>query len=105
MMTNVEDLPLAPTQEEYDPAIVLETRTAVLESRALMLETRIRELEHIVHALLRNRIDQAEADVWLMLSGKAHAFNPSVSVLHGRGKKIADDLDRWPGKQDWSSRS
>jgi hypothetical protein len=37
--------------------------------RITFLEARVRELEHLVHRLLKDRVDQSEADTWLRFSG------------------------------------
>jgi hypothetical protein len=71
-----------------------------------MLETRVRELEHIVHGFLRDRINQEEADVWHELAGgQTNTFTPSTAAIEGRGHRIADQLDRWPEAQKWKPRS
>lgn len=71
--------------------------------RVTELEVRVRELEHIVHALLRDRTHQDQADAWLSTAGGETAtFTPSVDMIRDRGKRIAADLDRWPEAQKWS---
>jgi hypothetical protein len=67
-----------------------------------LLETRVRELEHIVHRLLKDRVHQEEADVWLELCENQKSFMPALSVIRGRGKRMAELMDRWPDKQKWN---
>lgn len=71
--------------------------------RVTELEVRVRELEHIVHALLRDRTHQDFADAWLSTTGgEPYTFTPNVMTIRDRGKRIAADLDRWPEAQKWS---
>lgn len=71
--------------------------------RVTELEVRVRELEYIVHALLRDRTHQEFADAWLLTAGgEPYTFTPNVMTIRDRGKRIAADLDRWPEAQKWS---
>lgn len=72
--------------------------------RITLLETRVRELEHIVHGLLRDRVSHEEADAWLDIAGGQKSFTPTIKVVEGRGQRIAATLDRWPDKTKWPKR-
>ncbi|MGE7157547.1 hypothetical protein ACQKJ1_28020 [Methylorubrum rhodesianum] len=89
-MKRVEMLGLTPTYEEWSNYRVTE------------LEARVRELEHLVHALLRDRVRQEEADAWHELGGGQGSFTPMAAVFKDRGKRMAADMDRWPEAQKWS---
>ena len=90
-MKRVEHLGLQASEEERQNYRVTE------------LEARVRELEHIVHALLRDRTHQDLADAWLSTTGgEPHTFTPNVNTIKDRGKQIAANLDRWPEPQKWS---
>ncbi|MBI5112340.1 MAG: hypothetical protein HZA68_10250 [Rhodovulum sp.] len=91
-MKRVEFLGLAATEEERQ------------NFRVSLLEARVRELEHIVHALLRDRVDEEQANAWLEVCENQNTFTPMVKAIEGRGKQIANNLDRWPGDQKWAAK-
>jgi hypothetical protein len=69
--------------------------------RITFLEARVRELEHVVHRLLKDRVDQSEADAWLRLSG-VEGISADVIEVRGRGQRMVTSMDKWPGEQRWS---
>jgi hypothetical protein len=69
--------------------------------RITFLEARVRELEHLVHRLLKDRVDQSEADTWLRFSG-AEGMTADVIEVRGRGQRMATSMDRRPDEQRWS---
>lgn len=77
--------------------------TATNEDRLLFeirwLTERVRNLELIVHEMMRNRINPELADGWLKTAHDKGGWTPSVSQIEGRGKQIAALLDVWPAEQ------
>ena len=63
---------------------------------------RIKNLELIVHELLRNRINKELADGWLEATNSP-GFTPTIDQIDGRGKQIAALLDIWPASEFDSS--
>lgn len=88
---NKQVLQLKPTSTDED----------ALYFRITFLEARVRELEHLVHRLLKDRVDQSEADAWLRLSS-VEGITADVIEVRGRGQRMVTSMDKRPGEQKWS---
>lgn len=83
----VDSLGLMPTDEEK---LLFELN---------WLRHRVRNLELIVHELMRDRINPEISEAWLKSAHDKGGFTPSVSQIEGRGKHIAEFLDVWPASE------
>jgi len=71
------------------------------------IEERCRNLEAIVHELLRGRVPKELADSWIA-SSEVKDWTPMISQLKGRGSSVAGMIDglpadsaalKWPPKE------
>lgn len=88
---NKQVLQLKPTSTDED----------TLYFRITFLEARVRELEHLVHRLLKDRVDQSDADAWLRLSS-VEGITADVIEVRGRGQRMVTSMDKRPREQKWS---
>ncbi|KAB1069586.1 hypothetical protein [Methylobacterium planeticum] len=64
-----------------------------MEYKMVLLETRVRELEYIVHKLIKGRVEDEKANLWLELASSDHSYVVSPSILKGLGREIAESMD------------
>jgi hypothetical protein len=67
------------------------------------LTQRVRNLELIVHELLRDRINKELADGWVDTANDKGGWTPTIDQIKGRGEWIAAVLDAWPADKSPSS--